>query len=658
VLLFFLFFLPVFTSPAKAQEVRYSPLRKIATFPGKFSEWGKTSGSIIGIFEENGEIFILWYKYPSHLYQLDFSSTVFLYRYDGKNFTQIRRRTLPSLIPSCVVENEGKYFVIGFPVKWTTRFRNLVHGMEVPRGLSWLMERFNEITKPEPVLVTLSFDHFLKSIKRLAPLDLRGILSQNEFLMGVDGTCGILPDGSLYFQIFGEGRIFSYDASAMRWNPFTLPEGIAGFLSSFLRASDGYYYALVAKKEGVPFLWKFPFLARFSLSDNTINFTGWEIPYKFFPYEAFILSPLMKEIQPGLIMMAFGSSPGIFGSVWTADLKRKVAYTIDATDFAFYAKREKFPSEIGIGVNSGKKLYAIFDNALYQYDVSQAPWKWIAFLGSPRIFPASALIQDQLFIAGGETGGVPVASVEVVAVSSGEVRELPPMKEARAGACGLVYRDSPVILGGRNILPLSSVERWNWERNRWENFPPLNVARAYPACVEHQGKIWLFGGLGKNGPVSTYEVYTSERGWKIEGNLPEALYYASAVSTPAGIVVAGGKRKDGSVSSAVYLLPSGKSQWEEMPAMNSPRSGFCLRALPDGTLIALFGWDGDKTSNTFEVLTPGASQWEEFRYTVYPRYGVTCEVQNNRILFAGGMAQVLGPANLVDSFFYTGFPLK
>ena len=62
--------------------------------------------------------------------------------------------------------------------------------------------------------------------------------------------------------------------------------------------------------------------------------------------------------------------------------------------------------------------------------------------------------------------------------------ELPDMKYKRKGCVAAVVRDTVIVMGGRDEKNfLKSVEGFRFDRNSWEELPPMHEARCHAAAV-------------------------------------------------------------------------------------------------------------------------------------------------------------------------------
>jgi hypothetical protein len=356
----------------------------------------------------------------------------------------------------------------------------------------------------------------------------------------------------------------------------------------------------------------------------------------------------LAQADGNLLVDGPGIPLSLTGSIYELNPSIPAFYYPDGAQFGVADGTRKVRI-LGYAV-SGNSLFFAWNDGIWEYVLAKAPWKRVADLGAPRAYPAVSATGDDLWVVGGMVNGLPSPIAERIRLTTGAVQGLPNIGAARAGAASVIYKGAPVILGGLNTQALRTSEVWDNARTRWTLFPPMTSARAYPAAVVFGERIFVFGGLGERGALDSYEVYDAQIGWRHAGKMPRAIHQAAAVRSGNTVVLAGGITNDGPISRVVYALNPPTGEGTELPPTTVAPAAFSLNALSDGSLLALFGWDGEHIANTYEVLKEGASSWEQFRYTVFPRYGAGTALSGARIYFAGGVAQTLGVTSLVDSF--------
>ncbi len=635
-------FVQLFSLPlqAFAQDITYSPIQKLADLP---LEKGYPSYQQEHLYEFQ----IAEYGEKLHILRF-YKNEITSFEWDGKTFTSRRKSRWHRAYLICSVGHENHYYLFGWKADLFSAFLDWF-------GENILDKVFGVKWEGKQVFVRY-VEAYLYDLKKLRLFRLPRVdLGEQEkpYYEVPSESCGVFPDGSPFFlptnPKISKNRGFRWDASSKKWRSIPYPKGVLFIYSPFVRATDGFYYAVVGKAHPEHPDERRAVLAQFRLAEDSFVATDWEVPYTVIPYT---LIPRIWVTGSGEFIQPFGITAPLFGTFWKANFKETTPYYLDAVDF-YKPQREfglpatKQPRAV---IAKGEKVYFVMKGALWEYDLKKAPWERLKEMSFPRAYPAVAISGDTMLVAGGEVNGTPDASAEAISTSSGESTVLPKMREARAGAAAVLWNGNPIVIGGADDFPLSTAERFNIQLRRWEIFPSMKVARAFPAGVVFQNKIWIFGGFNQEGVLNSYETYTAKSGWQMGGKIPLALYQATATATGDGIILAGGITADGSVSAQVYQLNPATGEWKELPSMTSPRSAFCLQSLADGSLLALFGWNGEKISPTYEVLKSGAEKWEEYKYTVYPRYGSNCASLSGRIFFAGGIVQTLGPSALVDSF--------
>lgn len=105
----------------------------------------------------------------------------------------------------------------------------------------------------------------------------------------------------------------------------------------------------------------------------------------------------------------------------------------------------------------------------------------------------------------------------------------------------LVHDNLLYVMGGtnRHNEVLSSVERYNFKTDTWEQLPPMLEPRASPSVASANGKIYVFGGDQIN-EVNFYRARTSVASvecydpltntWTQSHTLPESRSEAGAVA--------------------------------------------------------------------------------------------------------------------------------
>ncbi|XP_078492733.1 uncharacterized protein LOC144748361 [Ciona intestinalis] len=157
-------------------------------------------------------------------------------------------------------------------------------------------------------------------------------------------------------------------------------------------------------------------------------------------------------------------------------------------------------------------------------------WTNIASMKTKRYQHALVSYNGRLYTFGGNEKyftSNPLNSMESYDPREGKWKSLKPMNERRPGLSGVVYNDDIYAIGG---YELKSVERFNIRTNTWTNVGSLNHKRyASCACVVN-GKIYVIGGYDDDASksIEAYDATINE--WKIETHMETPIWDASVVA--------------------------------------------------------------------------------------------------------------------------------
>jgi hypothetical protein len=118
------------------------------------------------------------------------------------------------------------------------------------------------------------------------------------------------------------------------------------------------------------------------------------------------------------------------------------------------------------------------------------------------------------------------------------------------------------LMGAASVTPCACVMIWSPRANMWRAGPVMNVARQTTTACEHNGSLYVFGGLASNhasdgiASAETYSPPTSirkggefgwantrpggARGWKLLPSMPVTMHAGQAVSVDEKIYVVSG----------------------------------------------------------------------------------------------------------------------
>ncbi len=182
----------------------------------------------------------------------------------------------------------------------------------------------------------------------------------------------------------------------------------------------------------------------------------------------------------------------------------------------------------------------------------------------------------------------------------------------------------------------------------WRKAAPAPSARTEVAAAVVAGKIYVIGGFSplRFGNVrrlsvsDAVEVYDPARDlWRKAASLPKPLHHTAAVTIDQRLFVMGGF-KPGMTSvwnpvTTVYEYLPDKDHWIERRPMPTAR-GALAAAVLHGKIVAIGGFDGDRSLSTVEIYDPASDRWEKAASLTVPRDHLAAASLDGRLYAIGG----------------------
>ena len=124
--------------------------------------------------------------------------------------------------------------------------------------------------------------------------------------------------------------------------------------------------------------------------------------------------------------------------------------------------------------------------SVIMYDITKNEFQELAPLPYPVCEMATVKWGDENFMimGGADSNDQPLNKVLMYNIKTQKSHELPDMKCKREGCVAAVVRDTVIAMGGydgKNYLNI--VEGFRFDRNSWEEFPPMHEARCWATAV-------------------------------------------------------------------------------------------------------------------------------------------------------------------------------
>jgi N-acetylneuraminic acid mutarotase len=294
---------------------------------------------------------------------------------------------------------------------------------------------------------------------------------------------------------------------------------------------------------------------------------------------------------------------------------------------------EVLPESLSLlaGTNIGSKLVVAGGTdgnapqaGAYMYDVTTDAWTNLPALNIPRTQAEMVAVGGSVYILGGENEGIPLNQVQRIGVApvgaAWENRQ--PMPTTRFGLMAAVSGTRIFAMGGKTNggTVLTTVEVFDANANTWtNNVAQLPRARFAGRAVFYNNRIYVMGGENEAGrPLAEMDIYDiNANAWSVGPALPTPRSFpvASLLQNPNiingthnGIVVAGGRLADGSITPIVEEWVAETNTWYERTPMPDARfaaaGGWVNQAGPvDGGFIGVWAIGGQGTSGLFDTLT-------------------------------------------------------
>ncbi|XP_072853395.1 kelch domain-containing protein 8A isoform X2 [Pogona vitticeps] len=276
-------------------------------------------------------------------------------------------------------------------------------------------------------------------------------------------------------------------------------------------------------------------------------------------------------------------------------------------------------------------------------------WKTLAPLPSPRVYCSLVEAGGQVFAIGGcDDNGVPMDCFEVYSPEANQWNSLPPMPTARAGVAVATLGKRIMVIGGvgANQMPLKIVEMYNIDEGKWKKRNSLREASMGISVT-------VKGGRQSKYAVNAFEVFDTEtRTWTKFPNIPSKRAFSSFVCTENNIFSLGGLRQGRLYRQPKFMKNVDVFDIEQGGWMKTESSFFLKKRRADfvagylkGRIIVAGGLGNQPTVlESAEAFHPGKSKWECLPPMPTPRCACSSIVVKNCLLAVGGVNQGLSDA--------------
>ncbi len=232
----------------------------------------------------------------------------------------------------------------------------------------------------------------------------------------------------------------------------------------------------------------------------------------------------------------------------------------------------------------------------------------------PRVGFASVIIEDEIYIIGGNSGKNTYNLVEKYNIASNSWNTLPEKPTAVSDVDAVLLRGAVYVPGGKlSDGSLTDVlEIFNLNNHKWETKTSIPQKISNYTLATYEGQLFLFGGWdGKKVTNSVFRYDPSLDEWYSCAPMPTERMNASATVLGGKIIVIGGSNSEKGLSASESYQPSFNlddgSEWEvdqDLPFM----CNFCDS---NGLSDQMFVLDNDKIWQ----FSNATDEWSEIKLT-------------------------------------------
>lgn len=170
---------------------------------------------------------------------------------------------------------------------------------------------------------------------------------------------------------------------------------------------------------------------------------------------------------------------------------------------------------------------------------------------------------------------------------------------------------------------------------RWELVTQMPEPKKSMAYAAVDNKIYIIGGETPNGISDRVDIYDTVTGeWSEGARKPTPVSEACGAYLGGKIIVAGGKKADGSVTNAVEAYDVAEDRWEQLPELPNPLAGAgCVEY--EGSYYLIGGWDGEQVRGEVWGYR-GGNSWVLIGKLTIPRSYLAYAILKDNVYFIGG----------------------
>ncbi|CAG2162897.1 unnamed protein product [Oppiella nova] len=252
-------------------------------------------------------------------------------------------------------------------------------------------------------------------------------------------------------------------------------------------------------------------------------------------------------------------------------------------------------------------------------DILRGQWKAQPSLQYPRSCHCIAVLNGQLYVAGGECDSLILDSVEVYDPQNNEWTKGKSLRQPRS-CFGMCAVDSYIYAFGGWIGNLvgNSIERYDPITNEWNIYDKLPDIRFAMGVITFEGLVYIIGGFNEQNrvlkSVISYNPVTHE--FRKLSDMNQSRAYFGCTVLHGMIYVVGGTNDKNVALSSVERYNIHENVWSRVSNTPKARISSCACAVNECLLVFGGKTSGDEfsipnTMDSVDIFDPESNKWNE-----------------------------------------------
>ena len=285
-------------------------------------------------------------------------------------------------------------------------------------------------------------------------------------------------------------------------------------------------------------------------------------------------------------------------------------------------------------------------------DVETVSWRSMAPVPTERTEVAAALLEGQIYVAGGFAApNRTVDTVEVYDIAADEWTAGPPLPLPVNHAMAAATESEVFVFGGFIAEGPPSDRAFVLRGQAWEELPRMPEPRGAGGAVVAGGLVYVVGGVGPEGVAERTMVYDPDTGrWLFAAGLGRPREHLGVAVSGDTVYAVGGRAGTLSGFGDLESYDPGADRWTPLAGMPTPRGGMAAAGATNGFVVAVGGEEEGGTFDEAEAFDVEGERWIALPPLPTARHGLGVVADGTTVyVIAGGAVPGLAFSGAVES---------